>query len=135
MQDWRACEAKRNVAVIGSVPKCVAHSEQNESISVIVPIKCPNIFCDLPLGMGVFQQALLLRAKRAISDACGCECNPPPKKNPKHTHIHTHIYTHAGSNFYQSVCMRTEVFLCAAGLNEWISVHRGLLLSVLWHLG
>lgn len=75
----RACEGKRNVAIIGSVPKCVAHSEQNDSIRVIVPIKCPNIFCDLPLGMGVFQQALLLRAKRDMSDAHGCECNPPLK--------------------------------------------------------
>lgn len=71
MRDRSAFEAKCTVAIIGSAPECVAHSERNESISVIVPIKCPNVFCDLPLGMGVFEQALLLRAKRAFSDAHG----------------------------------------------------------------
>lgn len=60
MRGWRACEANRSVAIIGSVPKCVAHSEQNESVSVIVPIRCLNIFCDRPLGIGVFQQVLPL---------------------------------------------------------------------------
>ncbi len=69
--DQSACEAERTVAVIGSVLKCVAHCKQNESISVIAPIKCPNIFPDLPVGIGVFRQALSLRAKRAISDAYG----------------------------------------------------------------
>lgn len=87
------------MAIIGSVLKCVAYSEQNESISVIVPIKCPNIFCDPPLGMGVFQQALLLRAKQAISDAHGFKCTPPPTKKTlkNHTHTRTHIYTLAES--------------------------------------
>lgn len=62
---------------IGSVPECVAHSEQNESISVIVPIKCPNIFCDEPQAMGLFEQVPPLRAKRAISYAHWLEYNPP----------------------------------------------------------
>lgn len=71
MQACRACEAKRGVAIIGSVPKCVAHFEQNESVNVIVPIKCLNILCDLPLGMAVFQQVLPHGATWAISGVHG----------------------------------------------------------------
>lgn len=83
--------------------------QQNESISVIVPIKCPNIFCDLPLGIGVFQQALLLRANRAFTDAYGSECNPPP---PPQTLLNT--LTHTSRDFYLhkdqslSLCWRVK---------------------------
>lgn len=92
MRSFGAFEAKCNVAIIGSVPKCVAHCEQNESISVIVPIKCPNIFCDLPLGMGVFQQAHLLRAKQAICDAHRGECNLKHTHTDRHTLCSIYIY-------------------------------------------
>lgn len=91
MQGRRACEAKRSVAIIGSVPKCVAHSEQNESVSVIVPIKCLNIFCDLPLGIGVFQQVLPLWNKQSISDAHECGCSPfLNPQGPPHPYIKSH---------------------------------------------